>query len=143
MRNSLQMHFTVTISLSSFFNFSRKNLVGYFLFLYWNSPPPPQGTISQSKICYCSNSINFRCLIKIKSHPNCSYSTHFHILCYWQIDFERWKSEDDEEDFSDTNIKNGTAKDILGDYPELFEKLKKDEFGYKKGTVAFCNSSIV
>lgn len=58
----------------------------------------------------------------------------FGFFCV-QIDFERWKSEDDEEDFSDTNIKNGNAKDILGDYPELFEKLKKDEFGYKKGSL--------
>ncbi|XP_046679570.1 very-long-chain (3R)-3-hydroxyacyl-CoA dehydratase-like [Homalodisca vitripennis] len=49
-----------------------------------------------------------------------------------KIDFERWKSEDDDEDLSDNTYKNGTAKDVLGDYPDLFEKLKKDEFGYKK-----------
>ncbi|XP_054288710.1 very-long-chain (3R)-3-hydroxyacyl-CoA dehydratase [Macrosteles quadrilineatus] len=49
-----------------------------------------------------------------------------------KIDFERWKSEDDEEDYPENEFKNGTAKDVLGDYPDLFEKLKKDEFGYKK-----------
>ncbi|XP_014284697.1 very-long-chain (3R)-3-hydroxyacyl-CoA dehydratase [Halyomorpha halys] len=47
-----------------------------------------------------------------------------------KIDFERWKSEDD--DLSDSNIDGNSPRDVMGDYPELFEKLKKDEFGYVK-----------
>ncbi|XP_073977816.1 3-hydroxyacyl-CoA dehydratase 2 [Rhodnius prolixus] len=47
-----------------------------------------------------------------------------------KVDFERWKSED--EDLSDSNAENAGAKDIMGDYPELYEKLKRDEFGYVK-----------
>ena len=36
------------------------------------------------------------------------------------------------------SYRNGTtAKDVLGDYPHLYEKLKKDEFGYMKGTLQF------
>lgn len=44
-----------------------------------------------------------------------------------KVDFERWKSEDD--DLSDAE---NTPRDVMGDYPELYEKLKKDEFGYVK-----------
>ncbi|KAL1139340.1 hypothetical protein AAG570_006326 [Ranatra chinensis] len=77
-------------------------------------------------------------------------------LCWWprlikhqqkpawlKIDFERWKSEDD--DFSDSNmVDNMDTKDIIGDYPELYEKLKKEEFGYikedfKKVYIVFYN----
>ncbi|XP_014251340.1 very-long-chain (3R)-3-hydroxyacyl-CoA dehydratase isoform X2 [Cimex lectularius] len=50
-----------------------------------------------------------------------------------KIDFEKWRSED--EDFSDANNSNSNVantKDIMGDYPELYEKLKKEEFGYVK-----------
>lgn len=50
-----------------------------------------------------------------------------------KIDFERWKSEDDDEGSDSGYHRNGTAaKDVLGDYPDLYEKLKKDEFGYMK-----------
>ncbi|XP_075222210.1 3-hydroxyacyl-CoA dehydratase 2 isoform X2 [Lycorma delicatula] len=47
-----------------------------------------------------------------------------------KIDFERWQSEDDDEDMNDSNMYK--RKDIHGDYPGLYEKLKKDEFGYRK-----------
>uniref|UniRef100_A0A0V0G852 Very-long-chain (3R)-3-hydroxyacyl-CoA dehydratase n=1 Tax=Triatoma dimidiata TaxID=72491 RepID=A0A0V0G852_TRIDM len=50
-----------------------------------------------------------------------------------KVDFERWKSEDD--DLSDSNLENSGAKDVMGDYPELYEKLKRDEFGYVKEDV--------
>ncbi|KAJ9578140.1 hypothetical protein L9F63_025000, partial [Diploptera punctata] len=41
-----------------------------------------------------------------------------------KIDFDRWKMEDvdDEEE----------PRDVLGDYPGLYEKLEKEELGYRK-----------
>jgi len=43
-----------------------------------------------------------------------------------KIDFDKWKSEDmdDNED---------EKRDILNDYPEMYDKLHKEEFGYRKG----------
>ncbi|PSN41372.1 hypothetical protein C0J52_19120 [Blattella germanica] len=41
-----------------------------------------------------------------------------------KIDFDRWKMEDvDDED---------EPRDVLGDYPDLYEKLEKEELGYRK-----------
>lgn len=44
-----------------------------------------------------------------------------------KIDFDRWKSEDDIED--------DVPRDIRGDYPDLYEKLEKEEFGFRKEDV--------
>lgn len=43
-----------------------------------------------------------------------------------KIDFDKWKSEDmdDNED---------EKRDILNDYPDMYDKLHKEEFGYRKG----------
>lgn len=41
-----------------------------------------------------------------------------------KIDFDRWKSEDDMDD--------ETPRDIRGDYPDLYDKLQKEEIGYRK-----------
>lgn len=83
----------------------------------------------------------FSCLLKVPICTRRSDSFKHYPKQMWryfdnfflQVDFERWKSEDDDEDISDNNFKNGMSKDIVGDYPDLFEKLKKDEFGYRKG----------
>lgn len=42
-----------------------------------------------------------------------------------KIDFDKWKSEDmdDNED---------EKRDILNDYPDMYDKLHKEEFGYRK-----------
>ncbi|KAF6217184.1 hypothetical protein GE061_001538 [Apolygus lucorum] len=49
-----------------------------------------------------------------------------------KIDFDRWTAVDcDDEEYSDSALEyGGGAKDIMGDYPELFQKLKLDEVGY-------------
>ncbi len=39
------------------------------------------------------------------------------------MDFDRWKSPDDEED--------EVPQDVMKDYPNLLESLKTEEFGYK------------
>lgn len=42
---------------------------------------------------------------------------------------------------NDNSYRNGDVgdivgdRDIVGDFPELYEKLKKDEFGYRKGMI--------
>ncbi|XP_063226020.1 very-long-chain (3R)-3-hydroxyacyl-CoA dehydratase isoform X2 [Bacillus rossius redtenbacheri] len=41
-----------------------------------------------------------------------------------KIDFDRWKSEDD--------VNEDEARDIVEDYPNLYDKLLKDELGYRK-----------
>lgn len=43
-----------------------------------------------------------------------------------KIDFDRWQSEDDLND--DENV-----RDIREDYPDLYDQLQKEEFGYRKG----------
>lgn len=43
-----------------------------------------------------------------------------------KIDFERWQSEDD--------IGDEDVRDVMEDYPNLFEKLQKEEIGYRKGS---------
>ncbi|CAB0016949.1 unnamed protein product [Nesidiocoris tenuis] len=52
-----------------------------------------------------------------------------------KVDFDRWNSghSDEDEDLSDSPLGYGGArgaKDIIGDYPELLQKLKLDEVGY-------------
>jgi very-long-chain (3R)-3-hydroxyacyl-CoA dehydratase len=46
-------------------------------------------------------------------------------ILFLQIDFDRWKAEDDVDDEE--------PRDIMGDYPDLYEKLVKEELGYRKG----------
>ncbi|XP_069699517.1 very-long-chain (3R)-3-hydroxyacyl-CoA dehydratase isoform X2 [Periplaneta americana] len=41
-----------------------------------------------------------------------------------KIDFDRWKMEEDVEDEE--------PRDVMGDYPDLYEKLEKEELGYRK-----------
>ena len=43
-----------------------------------------------------------------------------------QIDFDRWKVEDVDDDEEE-------PRDVLDDYPGLYEKLEKEELGYRKG----------
>jgi very-long-chain (3R)-3-hydroxyacyl-CoA dehydratase len=45
-------------------------------------------------------------------------------LCL-QIDFDRWKSEDEVEDEE--------TRDVMGDYPDLYKRLEMEELGYRKG----------
>jgi hypothetical protein len=42
-----------------------------------------------------------------------------------QIDFDRWKTEDEVDDEE--------TRDIMGDYPDLYKSLEKEELGYRKG----------
>lgn len=49
-----------------------------------------------------------------------------------KVDFERWKSEDDDPSDGGTDLNEMASRDVIGDYPDLYEKLKKDEFGYVK-----------
>ncbi|XP_067008173.2 very-long-chain (3R)-3-hydroxyacyl-CoA dehydratase isoform X2 [Anabrus simplex] len=41
-----------------------------------------------------------------------------------KIDFDRWKSEDDLDDEE--------PRDVMGDYPGLYDRLEKEELGYRK-----------
>jgi very-long-chain (3R)-3-hydroxyacyl-CoA dehydratase len=41
----------------------------------------------------------------------------------FQVDFDRWKSPDDEDEI--------VPQDILKDYPDLMNNLRSEEFGYK------------
>lgn len=43
-----------------------------------------------------------------------------------KIDFDRWQSEEDLND--DEEI-----RDIREDYPDLYDRLQKEELGYRKG----------
>ena len=46
------------------------------------------------------------------------------ILVILQVDFDRWKSPDDEDE-------NEVAPDVMKDWPGLYDDLQKDEYGYK------------
>lgn len=41
-----------------------------------------------------------------------------------KIDFDRWKTEDDVDDEE--------TRDVMGDYPDLYKRLEKEELGYRK-----------
>lgn len=45
-----------------------------------------------------------------------------------KIDFDKWKSEevDDTEE---------VMRDICQDYPDLYDRVHKEEFGYRKGSI--------
>nr|CAD7195060.1 unnamed protein product [Timema douglasi] len=45
-----------------------------------------------------------------------------------QIDFDRWKSEEDVED-------DDESRDIMEDYPNMYNKLEKEELGYKRESI--------
>lgn len=45
-----------------------------------------------------------------------------------KIDFEKWQTEDDFDDEND-------VRDVRDDYPDLYEKLQKEEIGYRKGLI--------
>ena len=44
-----------------------------------------------------------------------------------KIDFDRWKSKN-VDDFTDA------PRDICQDYPDMYDRLHKEEFGYRKGS---------
>lgn len=50
---------------------------------------------------------------------------HVQLFTFFQIDFDRWKSEegDSEEE----------RRDVMTDYPGMYDKLHKEEMGYRKG----------
>lgn len=43
-----------------------------------------------------------------------------------KIDFDRWQSEEDLNDDED-------IRDVREDYPDLYNRLQKEEMGYRKG----------
>lgn len=45
-----------------------------------------------------------------------------------KIDFDRWQSEEDVLDDDEE------GRDIRDDYPDLYDRLQKEEMGYRKGT---------
>nr|CAD7399722.1 unnamed protein product [Timema poppensis] len=45
-----------------------------------------------------------------------------------KIDFDRWKSEEDVED-------DDESRDIMEDYPNMYNKLEKEELGYKRESI--------
>ncbi|CAG2054365.1 unnamed protein product [Timema podura] len=45
-----------------------------------------------------------------------------------KIDFDRWKSEEDVED-------DDESRDIMEDYPNMYNKLEKEELGYKRDSI--------
>ncbi len=55
------------------------------------------------------------------------YHQHFFYLFAFQIDFDRWRC-DPEDDVEEEETRN-----VMNDYPGLYERLQKDEIGYRKG----------
>lgn len=47
----------------------------------------------------------------------------------FQIDFDRWRC-DPEDDVEEEETRN-----VMNDYPGLYERLQKDEIGYRKGKI--------
>lgn len=45
-----------------------------------------------------------------------------------KIDFDKWRSEETEDDEND-------RRDVRNDYPDMYDKLHREEFGYKKGGI--------
>lgn len=43
-----------------------------------------------------------------------------------KIDFDKWKTEDIDDN-------DDEKRDIQQDYPDMYDKLHKEEFGYRKG----------
>ena len=52
-----------------------------------------------------------------------------------KVDFDKWKVND--PDIDDDNNRN-----VLDDYPELYDKLQKEEKGYKIGSTAIQKKTI-
>lgn len=50
-----------------------------------------------------------------------------------KIDFDKWKSEDMDDN-------DNEKRDIHNDYPDMYDKLHKEEFGYRKGI--YCESKL-
>ncbi|CAO1411587.1 unnamed protein product [Diamesa tonsa] len=48
-----------------------------------------------------------------------------HKPSWLKIDFDRWKSEDD-------NDEDEAPRDVMKDYPDVYGQLQKEEFGFKK-----------
>lgn len=42
-----------------------------------------------------------------------------------QIDFDRWKSEEE--------VDEDEPRDVRNDFPDIYSKLQKEELGYKRG----------
>ncbi|CAH4022964.1 unnamed protein product [Pieris brassicae] len=49
-----------------------------------------------------------------------------------KINFDQWKTEDDGGSEEET-------RDVMKDYPGMYDKLYKEEFGYRKGKLGFPN----
>ncbi|CAK1542317.1 unnamed protein product [Leptosia nina] len=49
-----------------------------------------------------------------------------------KINFDQWKSEDDGGSEEET-------RDVMKDYPGMFDKLHKEELGYRKGILIFLS----
>lgn len=47
-----------------------------------------------------------------------------------KIDFDRWQSDEDLNDDED-------VRDVREDYPDLYNKLQKEEIGYRSGITRF------
>lgn len=45
-----------------------------------------------------------------------------------QIDFDRWRSDDEDVEEEET------ARSVMTDYPGMYENLQKEEYGYRKGS---------
>lgn len=44
------------------------------------------------------------------------------FIIFSQVDFDRWKSPDDEEEIT---------ADVMKDFPDIMERVQREEYGYK------------
>jgi hypothetical protein len=54
------------------------------------------------------------------------YCCFINLIFCFQIDFDKWKSE---EDFDEEEER----RDVRKDFPEIYKNLQKEELGYRKG----------
>lgn len=72
--------------------------------------------VYDTKIDFIINKVNQRWWPRVLSQPQ--------KPGWLRIDFDRWVSEDD--------IKEDESRDVMKDYPRMYDELHKEEYGYRK-----------
>lgn len=58
------------------------------------------------------------------------------FLVFVQIDFDRWRCDPEDEDPEEE------SRNVMNDYPGMYERLQKDEIGYRKGKFSSTQALI-
>lgn len=51
----------------------------------------------------------------------------YFLIFALQIDFDRWRCDPEDD------VEEEESRNVMNDYPGMYERLEKDEIGYRKG----------